>query len=52
MCGFSINLNVCASKSPYFLMSININFNKNKPELKIENLTQSFKETNLVLQFI
>ena len=30
----------------------NINFNKNKMEWKIGNPMQSFKETNLVLQFI
>ena len=30
----------------------NINFNKNKTKSKMENPTQSFRETNLVLQLI
>ena len=35
------------SKSPYFLLNENINFGKNKTESKMENLTHSFRETNL-----
>ena len=33
-------------------MGKNINFNKNKMELKMEDPIQSFRETNLVLQLI
>ena len=33
-------------------MKKNINFNKNETESKIENLTHSFRETNLALQLI
>ena len=34
------------------LLNKNINFNKNETELKIENPTNSFRETNVVLKFI
>ena len=35
------------------LLDKNVNFNnKNKTEAEIENLTNGFRETNLVLQFI
>ena len=44
MCGFLI---IFKSKSPYFLLNENINFGKNKTESKMENLTHSFRETNL-----
>ena len=40
------------SKSPCILMNKNINFNENKKESKMENLTHSFRETNFVLQLI
>ena len=30
----------------------NMNFNKNETESQLENLTHSFRETNLVLQLI
>ena len=33
-------------------MNKDINFNKNETELKMENLTQSFRDKNLVLQLI
>ena len=33
-------------------MNKDINFNKNETELKMENLTQSFRDKNLVLQII
>ena len=58
MCGFSIvltlkgNYDVLNSKSLSILLNKNINFNKNKTELKMENPTHTFRETNLVLQFI
>ena len=38
--------------SPYILYHKNINFDKNEMELKMENPTHSFRETNLVLQLI
>ena len=40
------------SKSLQILMNKNINFNKNKTELKMENPTHGVRETNLVLQLI
>ena len=36
--------------SPCILLIKNINFNKNEEESKMEIPTQSFRETNLVLQ--
>ena len=33
-------------------MNKNVNFNKNETESEMENLTHSFRETNLVLQLI
>ena len=47
---FERNYDVLKSKSPYILLNKNINFNKNETESKMENLTHSFRETNLVLQ--
>ena len=38
--------------SPCILLNQNINFNKNKKESKMENLTHIFREKNLVLQLI
>ena len=43
---------VLKSKSLCILLNKNINFNKNETESKMENPTQSFRETNLVLQVI
>ena len=43
---------VLKSKSRYILFNKNINFNKNETELKIENFTNGFRDTNLVLQLI
>ena len=40
------------SKGPYFLLNKNINFNKNETELGMQNLTQSFREINLVYQLV
>ena len=34
------------------LLNKNINFDKNEAESKMENLTHSFRETNLVLQLV
>ena len=33
------------------ILKSNINFNKNETESEMENLTNTFRETNLVLQF-
>ena len=38
------------SKSPCPLLHKKLNFNENKTESKMENLTHSFRDTNLVLQ--
>ena len=50
VCGFSINFernyDVLKSKSPWMLLNKNINFNKSKTELKMEN-PHSLRETNL-----
>ena len=47
---FERNYDVLKSKSPCILLNKNINFNKNKTESKMENPTNSFRKTNLVLQ--
>ena len=47
-----MNYDVLKSKSPCILLNKNVNFNKNETELKMENPTHSFRETNLVLQLI
>ena len=50
---FERNYDVLKSKIPCILLNKNINFNnKNETELKMENSTHSFRETNLVLQLI
>ena len=43
---------VLKSKSQYLLMNKNINFNKNKMELKMVNPKHAFAETTLALQLI
>ena len=57
VCGFSItyfgkNYGVLKLESPCFLLSKNINFNKNETKLKMENPTNSFREMNYVLQLV
>ena len=59
MCGFSIVFtlkgfffDVLKAKIPRFLLNENKNFNKNVTELKMENLTLSFREISHVLQHI
>ena len=49
---FERNYDVLKSTSPCILLNKNINFNKNETEPKMENLTHSFREANLVLQLI
>ena len=49
---FERNYYVLKRKSPWFLLSKNISFNKNETELKIKTPTHSFKETNFVLKLI
>ena len=57
VCGFSItyfgkNYGVLKLESPCFLLSKNINFNKNETKSKMENPTNSFREMNYVLQLV
>ena len=49
---FERNYDVLKSKSRCILLNKNINFNKNETESKMENLTESCRETKLVVQFI
>ena len=49
---FERNYEVLKSKSPYFVLSKDINFDKNETESKMENPTHNFRERNLVLQLI
>ena len=49
---FERNNDVLKSKIVCFLLNKNINFSKNKTELKMENPTHNFREINLVLQFL
>ena len=49
---FEWNYEVLKSKSICVLLNKNINFNKNKAELKMGNPTSNFTETKLVLQLI
>ena len=49
---FERNYDVLKLKGPWILFLKNVNFNKNKTELKMENPAYSFRETNLVLQCI
>ena len=46
---FERSYDVLKSKSPYFLLNKNINFNKNEAESKMENPTHSFRELNVKL---
>ena len=57
MCGlfhfnFKRKYDVSKSKSPYFLLNKSIKFDENETESKMENHTQAFRETKLVLLFI
>ena len=49
---FEKSSDVLNSKSPCILLNKNINFDKNETKSKMENPTNDFRETNLVLQFI
>ena len=49
---FERTYDVLKSKKLFILLNKNANFNKTKTELKMENPTQSFRETKLALQFI
>ena len=49
---FERNYDILTAKSPCILLSKNTNFNKNETELKTENCTHSFRETNFVLKLI
>ena len=49
---FERNYDILKSNSPCILLNKNINFNGNETESKMENLTHSCRETNLVFQLI
>ena len=49
---FERNDDILKPKSPCSFLNKNIKFNKNDTESKTENPKHSFRETNLVLQFI
>ena len=49
---FEKSSDVLNSKSPCILLNKNINCDKNETKSKMENPTNDFRETNLVLQFI
>ena len=49
---FERNYDFLKLKSPCFLLKENVNFNKNEAESKMENPSHTFRETNLVLQFM
>ena len=49
---FERSYDVLKSKSSYILLNKSINFNKNRTESKMENLTHTFRETNLVFHLI
>ena len=49
---FEISYDVLKSKNQCILLNKKVNFNKNETELKMENPTHGFGETNLVLQLI
>ena len=46
---FERHYGILQSKSPCILLNKSINFNKNGTESKIENPSQNFRETNLIL---
>ena len=48
---FKRKYDVSKSKSPYFLLNKSIKFDENETESKMENHTQAFRETKLVLLF-
>ena len=58
MCGFFYyfnferNYDILKSSSPRILLKKKINFNENETELKMENSTNRFRETNLARQLI
>ena len=47
---FERSYDILKSKSPCSLLNKNINFNEKETESKMENPTDSFRETNLMLQ--
>ena len=49
---FERSYDVLKSKNPCILLNKSIDFNKNETKWKIENPTDSFRETNLMLQVI
>ena len=49
---FKRNYDVLKSKNPRKFLNKDINFSKNETESKMENTPHSFRETNLVFQFI
>ena len=49
---FERNYHALKSKSSWILFNKNVNSNKNETELKMENPTHSFRETNLVLELL
>ena len=49
---FERNYDVLKSKCPCILMNSNINFHKNEMESELQKPTNSFRETNLMLQLI
>ena len=49
---FERNYDILKSNSPWILLKKKINFNENETELKMENSTNLFRETNLARQLI
>ena len=49
---FERHYDVLKLQNPHVLLNKNINFNKNEIELKMKYDTNTFSETNLVLQLI
>ena len=46
------NYDILKSENPCFFLNKNINFNKNAMKSKMENPTNSFRKTNLMLQLM